>query len=369
MAVINRVGEAALSEHRNSPPDGQDSVSLASHLKLVMPALSEHLVSPQSLANLEQLLGTLPPISTAGFECRLGADQTQVDFGVAFVNYAAQFRQIFSRYPQWQTLAPFWQAWLHAADQQNFTGLLLEFDLDTDSIDRIPSLFLGLKPPYSREFAALEPLIQSLLPDCGAAVLDQVRVCYDSLPTGAVNTHLGAMLSRSAQAVRLNLAGLPTEQIPDYLSAIGWQDPTAQFPPLLSTLSRHVENLHILAIDVGERVLPRIGLECYFSHQPKQEPRWQTFLDYLVEQELCTAAKAEALLQWPGAIQAGQGNPDWPENLSLGDRFFGSQAGSAFVRWINHIKLVYTPGYPLEAKAYPTFKHCWVEIPVKNQAP
>lgn len=354
-------------------PNGTETVSLARHLKLVMPELSEYLVSPQALANLERLLQTLPPISTAGFECRLAPGQNQVDFGVAFANYASQFQQIFARYPQWQTLESFWQKWLNTADrQQYFNGLLLEFDLLTELdtaavVGNIPSLFLGLKASCLREFTGLEPLIQSLLPNSNPAVLSQVKACYDALPPGAGITHLGAMLSRSDQGVRLNMAGLPPEQLPTYLAAIGWQDTTEQLSPLLSTLSDYVESARILAIDVGAKVSPRIGLECYFSHQPKQEPRWQAFLDYLVEQGLCTPTKAAALLNWPGAVQASQGHPDWPENLSLGDRFFGSHAGSVFVRWINHLKLVYTPGYPLEVKAYPTFKHCWVETPKKTE--
>jgi hypothetical protein len=53
-------------------------------------------------------------------------------------------------------------------------------------------------------------------------------------------------------------------------------------------------------------------------------------------------------------------DPDlWPGNISFGDRFLGYRAVSLFSRWLNHIKLVYQPGIPLEAKGYLGFGHLW----------
>ena len=36
---------------------------------------------------------------------------------------------------------------------------------------------------------------------------------------------LGTMISRPANAVRLNVEGIPLLQLPDYLVQIGWSDP------------------------------------------------------------------------------------------------------------------------------------------------
>jgi hypothetical protein len=188
-----------------------------------------------------------------------------------------------------------------------------------------------------------------------------LRLCADSLPAGATISHLGAMLSRSVKAVRVNVKGISPEQLLDYLMQIGWSDPTNTFSTLTSTLSEFVDSI-LLSFDVGVTVLPRIGLECFLNNQPCDEPRWQLFLDYLIERKLCTLAKQNALLNWPGFSHKSSVPDLWPSNISFGDRLLGSRAFSLFSRWISHIKLVHQPGNPLEAKAYLGFAHGWFDV-------
>ena len=64
----------------------------------------------------------------------------------------------------------------------------------------------------------------------------------------------------------------------------------AEIAPFLQGM----ENPH-LSFDIASEVLPRIGLEGAFPRQPQREPRWAEILGRLVEGELCSPAKREAV--------------------------------------------------------------------------
>ena len=112
---------------------------------------------------------------------------------------------------------------------------------------------------------------------------------------------------------------------------------------------------------MGDTVQPKIGLECYFAgnRQPRSEPRWVTFLDALVRDGLCTARKRDALLTFPGYIDENAQGVRWPSALRQASQLLGGRSLSTFVRTLHHVKLVYRPGEPLEAKAYLAADHHW----------
>jgi hypothetical protein len=116
-----------------------------------------------------------------------------------------------------------------------------------------------------------------------------------------------------------------------------------------------------LNIDVGETVGRKIGFECYFdgNRQPRREPRWNTFLDSLVRSGLCTADKREALLAYPGYADEDADGVPWPTALRRASQLLGRRSLSTLVRSPHHIKIVYRPGEPLEAKAYLAGNHHW----------
>jgi hypothetical protein len=76
-----------------------------------------------------------------------------------------------------------------------------------------------------------------------------------------------------------------------------------------------------------------------------------------VTKGICLPEKRDALLQYPGV--------EHPDDFSGGvmkpfvsisqhlDNIF---SGSPLVRYISHVKIVYLPGRPLEAKAYPAVR-------------
>lgn len=336
--------------------------SMQDYLKIVTPNLHSDLVSLEALSHIQSLTETLPSLSLAGFECRLGANQSRVDFSISLPRLTMNLPQQFLVHPVWQFFQNLCQDWTEPTSllYQEVKRVWMEFDLDSEQLQvPLPCIFLQFESGSVRNAETLNQIAHRLLGQVSPLVESNLRQCVDSLPAEATISHLGTMLSRQSKAVRVNAKGISPEQLSDYLIQIGWSDPTKTFSILISTLSKLVDSI-ILSFDVGDTILPRIGLECFQNNQPHVEPQWQPFLNYLVETGLCDPAKKNALLAWTGISQRSSVPDLWPDNIGFGDRFLGSRAFSIFWRNINHIKIVYQPGILLEAKGYLAFGHSWV---------
>lgn len=340
------------------------SCSMENYLKIVTPYLHPDLVSPEALSHIQPLAQILPPTSVGGFECRLGATQPRVDLQVSLPRLTLSLPQRFLTHPVWRFFQDLCQEWSEPTSflYQGVERIWMEFDLDGEQFSvPLPCLFLQFNEEIVIDAQSLiETTFRLFNYQVSPLIKSNLRRCADFLPAGAKITHLGAMLSRQANAVRLNVGGIPLIQLLDYLVQVGWSDPTNTFSTLVSTLSEFVDYIY-LSFDVGDTILPRIGLECYLHKPPTHEFKWQLFLDYLVERELCTSAKKDALLSWYGSSNKSSVPELWPSNISVCDHLFGSRAKSVFWRRLSHIKLVYQPSIPLEAKGYLGFGHSWVK--------
>ena len=348
------------------------NVSMIDYLKVIAPDISGELVSPETFCHIQALAQIFPPCYLAAFECRLGADEPRVDFQVQLPSYLLNLPKPLLQSKLWQDLEGFYRDWAQPTSSfflhRSVTAVSLEFDLPVGQSlsEPVPCILLTL----SREMVTdAQTLIQIALnlPNfpVSSKLESNLRLCYDALPEQARIASAGAMLSRQNQALKLGLKGISPQQLLDYLAKIGWKDTTNQLPPLLWTLSELVDEIG-LDVEIGDRVYPRIGLECYFEKQSFSEPRWEVFLDRLVNQGLCTVAKKDALLAWPGFCQKAERLELWPPNLIWGDIFIGSKAFSIFSRTIYEIKIVYNPGEPLLAKAYLVFGHDWFDACTLN---
>jgi len=158
------------------------------------------------------------------------------------------------------------------------------------------------------------------------------------------------MLSRAQDSVRL-ISNLAADRILDYLRRIGWSGSQEPLEFLLSELSTLTDFIS-LSFDIRERVMPRIGFECYLSRQPKHERRWSLLLDRLVDLNLCISGKKDALLSWPGYTRE-RTTPAAPLDPK-GDSPWSNPFlnSGALVREISHLKILYSSDARLEAKAY-----------------
>ncbi|AFY46629.1 hypothetical protein Nos7524_0723 [Nostoc sp. PCC 7524] len=340
---------------------------LQDYLRLVIPYLADVLVSPQQLTSIQQVAQLLPPLSPTLLECRLAADQPQVDLSVGIQPMKIAIAESLLSYPFWQEIRQFCQEWttVNSLPQEAVEDIWLEFDLDgeTDGLT-VGCWFFSLRGEVFKDKSseALSKFFQliSWLQNCPIEQQRQALVlqCVNALPDGVGISQIGAMRSRSGEPLRINVSGLSAQMIPAYLAQIQGEPVKADLAEMI-TLIQPLSDRIVLCFDIAEQIGSRIGLECYLDQQPKKEPRWTEFLNLLVAMECCTPQKRDALLKWPGLIQKKDHPELWPVNLQDLDSWISQGSISVFWRTINHLKLVYQPGRPLEVKAYIAFGHRW----------
>lgn len=168
-----------------------------------------------------------------------------------------------------------------------------------------------------------------------------IRLCWESIPAPAYLLYAFSLLSRGADTLRLEIFGLSPSGILSYLeqvapTAIPWMEGPV-------SLFQGVERVH-LSIDVGDGILPRIGIEGSFSRLPNWEPGWKSLLDRLVGRSLCRPEERDAALAWKGSDTFWTAPAAWPvEAVGPGGFCF---------RKLSHVKVVCRPDRRREAKLY-----------------
>jgi len=359
--------------------------SIADYLKLVQPHLVPQLISLENWSTINTVAQVLPSAITSffGFECRLGIKEPQADFLIcadaaeagrkvlAGNDYPITLPDFLTTHPVWSNIRKFSNHWDTNTSPlyQKVRNVWLEFDIN-ESLPTlpIPSCFFGPEPIYQTSAeqrgklssphqwvsqTALKLLLNKAL---SPQVENQLLKCFDLLPTDAYVFQIGVMLARKSDLVRICIRNISPEQILNYLTQLNGSGSFHPLKPILIQLSNFVERID-LDLDVGEVIFPKIGLECYLSQQPNYEPRWQLFLDYLVEIGLCLPAKRDALLAYPGCIREISNREIWPPGLLKLSDFLGAGYETVFFRRLHHIKVVYQPDKPLEAKVYLSVNH------------
>jgi hypothetical protein len=200
----------------------------------------------------------------------------------------------------------------------------------------------------------LEPAIRLLrgrvLPPAAARA---VAGCVAALPDGAHVFQVGLMLARPVDALRLCVRDLEFSDLPGYLARVGWPGTWDEARPALAPFAA-LATRTALHLDVGSEVYPRIGLECYLEAPDGSDwsPTATAFLDALAGAGLCVPSKREGLLAWPGEQRVPADSVAVPPGVATRSRLLGRAAFTMYRREMNHVKLNFTPGRPLEAKAY-----------------
>jgi hypothetical protein len=362
--------------------------SFEEYLPPVAAGISPCLISPSAFSAISSVARVLPsPLAynTFGFECRLGEELPRADFlvlataacgrdSLAGLHPTSTLPTSLMADPVWRRVRDFSAYWaepssplFHAVD-----NIWLEFDIDGPVPDLpIPSVFFGLmtnvqtdathESSVDKYRATVETAIRLLSgSESQPRMLETLSRCFRALSSDEPVFQVGLMLSRGASAVRLCIRLRSVERIVEYLAEVGWPGDEAGLRNVLDPLARSVDRV-LLDIDVGETVGAKIGLECYFdgNRQPGREPRWDALLNSLVLQGLCTADKREALLAYSGYVAQNAPGVPWPGALVRTSQLLGGRSLSTFVRSLHHVKIVYRPGEPLEAKAYLAGNHHW----------
>ncbi len=351
--------------------------SLADSLELVRPWLAADLTTPASFERLRAAARQLPAVHRAGFECRLEHSHDQVDLqqGIlaepgepaalhAFLDGASRADNHHRGWRAAQSIARAWQepgSLLAGAIRE----LWLEVDLPNapQSLSTLaPSLFVSFQRHGSEEEqeARIRAAI-SLLSERPGPVITAAAAWGRALPAGAWISHLGAMLGREPQGMRIHLSDLPQDELETALEAIGWPGDRAAVSDLAGELFEIVDSI-IFCLEVGSTISPKLGLECVLLGSSHPDRRLPWLLDQLVTKGLCTPAKRDSLLAWPGKLFPGEMQMPWPDELIVAGLLKpGHQLGFLHRRW-SHVKLTWQPAGAVTAKAYFGFQHAWLNM-------
>ncbi|AFY57882.1 hypothetical protein Riv7116_5512 [Rivularia sp. PCC 7116] len=394
--------------------------TLTESLDVLLPNLEPTLATPDAVLGLKALVGNLAPILRGGFECRLNVNAPEVDLQQCIVGSESELvllRELIatatseggeSAHPGWFRLNDFLTEWSSSLSplHNSITEIWLEFDIDksypinlitcksgntppalkgTLPLSRggllpdamitnhpdlissaslpIPAIFFGLQQdvsPAVETYPIATKSLDLLLGDSGwCEWKEKLYRCFKSCPDRVFISHIGAMLSRNAPALRVNVKRLQPQLLIPYLQKIGWQHETNELEALMKQLFGLVDRITV-CLDVGKQIYPQIGLECIFLNQPDSESRWNTFFNYLVEQGLCEPQKRDALLKWSGFTNPINAQAPWPNNLIVDSLLQPRERFSVFERRLSHIKISWRKQGQLSAKAYLWFEHQWL---------
>jgi hypothetical protein len=230
-----------------------------------------------------------------------------------------------------------------------------------DLNDLSPSVFVTIQPSGRDDaLAAAERVVGYLVDAQQARSLMEVLERFSSpCPEPAHISHIGVMMGRSVPAIRVHVSPLPFDAFPSFLGDIGWGGDEEEVRSLARLLLVHGD-LVVLCFDVvAGNVLPRLGLECFFSQKHGMDPRWEPLLARLVALGLAAPDKAQALLRWPGTITPAAAEAPWPDELLVESLMRPADVFGAIDRRLSHVKLTWTAGAPVSAKAYFGFGGVW----------
>ena len=156
--------------------------------------------------------------------------------------------------------------------------------------------------------------------------------------TGGGLDFAALMASRPLDAVRAVIY-VPEVELKDYLTLIDHPGISQELLDLVTELSQLTYLRYNL--DISRRVLSGIGIECFLKDRKKaHRSKWERFLEYLAGRSLCIPGKKKALMDWLGHAYVALPQDTEPYYI---------------FRRIDHMKVAYEKGKPLQAKAYPEF--------------
>jgi hypothetical protein len=334
-------------------------------LRWVYPELSPVIIAETTRLGLLELAAKLPELGGSHYlECRLRtAGRAPVDF---LVSMTAAERDLLGdtmlarcdAYPGLYPLGRLLDRW-RRRDSALFTAVPVAW-LEFDDIDRqqtpVASVCVCIVPSYVDPYAPLAE--QGAAPPL-ATIEEAVEVlreaplaaeerrglerCFRALPAGARFIHLSVMTGRSPSELKL-YGAFPQHTLLDYLQRIAWAGDLAAIAHLLDRYCPAGRTGSVAYVDLplSSCHLPeRAGLGICFSQQHLRvaeecDAAREPLLLALLEDGLSTLDEARALSRWSGSTPVGS-TANWVHQRIR--------------RWLD-VKLVYSVGQPLLAKAY-----------------
>ena len=349
---------------------------VADVLELVRVDLPAPLATTGSVDALAAVAALMPGFPTVGFECRLGARAGSLDLQIATqrTDLGATSRSLARAHAR-GGLSPVWER-VHGVCREwstprtllhdGLAELWCEIDVEpsrgaTALSDVVPSVFAVLDPAVRVDGRALATrVLEHLLDEAQRNALQAVLDCCAAECRGRARlSHIGVMLGRPVAAMRLHVSDLALAQVPSYLADVGWRGDVDRAWTTARLLLDHADRM-VLCLDVvGDRLLPRLGVECFFDQKVGIDPRWPALLDGLVDAGLATSQKAAALARWPGVVTPADEGVRWPDGLIVPSLTQPADKLGVVERRLSHVKLAFDPDEATTAKAYFGAGHVW----------
>lgn len=313
-------------------------------------------INREQQQTLLEIAETLPQVNGMLLESPLEKERNGIDISMIILREKPDFDQFEYAYhaysekymgdARWKKIHQFFK---YITDRNDFFGHILKdvwYEIDTSKIDcsdfiPIPSLGFTI-PNYESKHSILKTIdtITSLLKDHSNTT--HVHEIINSLPSESRVSHLGMMFSRVDSHMRLNIRRLDSESSWNWVRSYNLNTINSAIPPDQWSQLWEISERPVVTVDISKTVGSRVGVECVFSTAKELK----SMLDYLVNMGLCDPVKAELALQWSGYDVPEANN----QLLTLGAD--GNTNESILLRKINHIKVVFIEGRPVQAKIY-----------------
>jgi hypothetical protein len=250
--------------------------------------------------------------------------------GMTFTDFFSQMHG--GAHQIWKRFAHFLDVW-----KGDLPVHCVELDIGSSSEwPPLPNLFFYRVQPQGNLLSSLIGEALVLLTDYPFPFRIKDRL-QEYLDLCCVSTHkvtCGLMMARVLEGVRVGhkVSDLDVCKV---LMKAGYASDLQPLQLLLKKITPHITDI-VLAVDIGETIGQRIGIECY-----AKDEQWAPFLSCLFAESLTTLEIKEACVNWMGYEVEAENTDDI----------------SFFIRKINHVKIVYVPGQPLSAKVYLRLDH------------
>ncbi len=335
--------------------------------------MSPDLLAPSIGDQVRVLASPLSLPTFVGFECRLKDDDARVDMQLGYASsdsprLAATCEAMLARSRDhreaeiWTAIAAFASVWQSSSSPAGraVSNVWLEFDVPpSGALSWRPSFFAVLSPDH--DFKIEDDLLPELThAQTPPSLRRSLARCREACPAHSSISHVGVLLGRELHGCRIHASRLPSGGIGTYLEDIGWPGDIGEAASLATAMRGRTDNV-VLCLDVADRVLPQLGMECFFDAPDDLKLPWGAVFDELISRGLCSPRKRDALLAWTGVTHPSPRLTAWPDSLILESLLQPPDRFGAFRRRLNHVKISIVPdGAPL-AKAYFGYAHEWLE--------
>jgi hypothetical protein len=344
-------------------------------LTLLWPSLPAGLVDSSDRTAIEAEVATWPCVPRVALELRLGRGDRRIDLH-QYLTRAPEEMAALSDYLTRRRSAGMagaadasLRAWLDDPHASKDECLYLEWDRTDSGYAAQPALFVQVDDCGSKSFGAAPNQARklgTLLQDGGAVPkgLEKLRsVARDPVSI----RYVGRMRRGAARSLRVNLRGIRHGELASILGEIGWPGPSAEAARHFDTLVDLSDRL-VVAIDVGDTVMPGIGFEIFLDESGRREPRWSLLFDYLTREGSCRPGAGSQFLDACGVCLPFDSHPAWPAAWIPAALRAPASRMPRFECRLSHLKLhIAADGHRI-AKAYLSARHVWQELPPPDAA-